>query len=531
MTKSQLVKDMLSALDNHEYLVYYQPQYDHSNAYMVGAEALVRWDHPQQGILGPYDFVPQFEDIGQIDRLDAYVYEEVCRYLSTRLSAGKYVVPISVNCSRQDIFHSDFVDRLEDIRKRYDVPARYLRIEITESAAVDGSFIVADFVEKLHRLGYVVEMDDFGSGYSSLNVLKDIEFDVVKLDMKFFEGTIGGRGGVIIASVVQMCQGIGATVVAEGVETVEQADFMRSVGSNYVQGYLYSKPVPEQAFDQLLEQTTIAPMRPMELSYTTLESSGFSNPESQESLIFNRFVGPAAILMYGDDGSLRHAKINSRFIQELDVAFSEEEFLSLDPWTFFDEENRAVYQAALDKAVEKGEDTSCDTWCTVCSDLCGDAKVYLRSEFQLLGRFGNAYQFFASIRNFTLDRLSYEAVEESERKFRNASEQANVYAWEYDIPTKIMRPCVRCMRDLELPKILNNYPESAIEAGIFPPDYADMYRDMMRRVDEGESNLEAVIPLTADRIPFIVRYTVERDKHGRPVKAYGSATLVVDPQE
>ena len=133
------------------------------------------------------------------------------------------------------------------------------------------------------------------------------------------------------------------------------------------------------------------------------------------------------------------------------------------------------------------------------------------------------------VQNITAEKKRWDELYESERTFRFASEQANVYAWEYDISTKKMRPCFRCMRDLNLPPLVENYPEPAIEVGIFPPDYADMYREWMRKLDTGEvDTLEGIIPLTVGRVPFHVRYTLERDENGKPLKAYGSATLVVD---
>ena len=138
---------------------------------------------------------------------------------------------------------------------------------------------------------------------------------------------------------------------------------------------------------------------------------------------------------------------------------------------------------------------------------------------------------YAMVQNITAEKRAYMVMAESEQKFRFASEQANVYAWEYIISTRQMRPCYRCMRDLNLPPVVENYPEPAIEMGIFPPEVADDYREMMRKVDSGIPQIEAVFPLTACRVPFHVRYTTEFDENGRPLKAFGSATLVVDPSQ
>jgi hypothetical protein len=146
----------------------------------------------------------------------------------------------------------------------------------------------------------------------------------------------------------------------------------------------------------------------------------------------------------------------------------------------------------------------------------------------MIGKADNQYLFYAMVQNITAEKKSYTELANSEKRFRNAAEQINVYAWEYTIATKQMRPCYRCMRDLHLPPLIENYPEPAIENGIFPPDYADMYRDWHRQLEQGVEHLEAIIPLTVGRVPFHVRYTLERDENGKPLKAYGSAALVVD---
>ena len=134
------------------------------------------------------------------------------------------------------------------------------------------------------------------------------------------------------------------------------------------------------------------------------------------------------------------------------------------------------------------------------------------------------------VQNITAEKRHFDNLYNSERRFRYASEHANIYAWEVDIATREMRPCFRCMRDLNVPPVVHNYPEPLIKNGLFPPDYADMYREWMRKLESGEvDSLEGIIPLTVGRVPFYVRYTLERDETGRPLKAYGSATLVVEP--
>ena len=221
-------------------------------------------------------------------------------------------------------------------------------------------------------------------------------------------------------------------------------------------------------------------------------------------------------------------RVNKKYVKEIGMNMSEQDILNCEPWSCMDEHNKEIYIDALNRAVTTREEVSCETWRTFCSKTCGEDKICIRSFIRMIGKTDQQYLFYVMVQNITAEKKNFDALYNSERKFRFASEQANVYAWEYDVATKEMRPCFRCMRDLHVPPVVYNYPEPLIESGLFPPDYADMYRDWMKQIEEGVDHLEAIIPLTVGRIPFHVRYTTEFDENGKPLKAYGSATLVVD---
>ena len=527
LSEQEIIGMMDTALAKKQFIVYYQPQYDHSTGMLVGAEALVRWKHPEKGLVSPGIFIPIFEKNGFITKIDLYVFEQTCCFLHKCIEKGLALVPISTNFSRHDIFQQDFVEVLEKIRTKYDIPARYLRVEITESSIVGSSQYANDVVKKLHQYGYIVEMDDFGSGYSSLNVLKDIELDIIKLDMLFLsEKSESNRGGTILSSVVRMAKWLAMPVIAEGVEFVEQADFLRSIGCDYIQGYLYSKPLPEEQYEELLSGSIIGTKVPQRNWIETLNACDFWNPSSQETLIFSNYVGGAAIFDY-HNGKAEILRVNKKYLQEIGMNLSEKDLIETDPANFFDETNRKIYKEMLERAIETMDEQECETWRTLSSSCCGEDKMCIRCNVRLIGKSGDRYLFYAMIRNITTEKEHYNAILDSERRFKMASEQVNIYYWEYTIATKEMRPCFRCMRDLGLPALLTNYPDSAIEMGIFPPEVADMYRDWHVQIANGVPKLEAVIPLTVGRVPFHVRYTTEFDENGHPVKAYGSAALVV----
>ena len=527
LSEQEIVGSMAMGLANRQFVVHYQPQYDHCTRRLVGTEALIRWEHPAWGLVMPGAFIPIFEKNGFITQLDFYVFSQVCDFVRHCLDENLPVAPISTNFSRQDIFLPDFVERLEVIRKRYQVPVRLLRVEITESAVEGSNQFVSQVVNKLHQHGYEVEMDDFGSGYSSLNVLKDIELDTIKLDMLLLkDASDSNRGGTILSSVVRMAKWLKMSVIAEGVETLEQADFLRSIGCEYIQGYLYARPMPEQDFKQLLRDSMVGEISPQMKLIDKLNVADFWDPKSQETLIFSNFVGGAAIFEY-HDGKAELLRVNKKYLQEIGMNLSENDLVTTDPFTSFDDYNRKIYQDMLDRAIASMDEEECETWRTISSACCGEEKICIRSNVRVIGEGSGRYLFYAMIRNITAEKNRFQAYQDNERRFKAASEQVNIYYWEYTVATHEMRPCFRCMRDLGLPALLTNYPESAIEMGIFPPEVADQYRDWHRQIENGVKELEAIMPLTVGRVPFHVRYTTEFDEQGRPVKAYGSAALVV----
>jgi signal transduction histidine kinase/CheY-like chemotaxis protein len=248
-----------------------------------------------------------------------------------------------------------------------------------------------------------------------------------------------------------------------------------------------------------------------------------------DEVLFSRFAGPAAVLSVADD-KVSTLKLNDRFLPELGMNIAESEYISADPLSAFDETNRVVYLNAIRSCIRSKEEATCEVWRKLISNCCGGDMIYTRSRFVYMEEQDGKQLIYETIRNITPERRNLEALSDSERRYKLASEQINIYNWEYTIATKEMRPCYRCMRDLGLPALVSNYPEPAIEMGIFPPDYADMYRDMMRQVDAGIPEIEADIPLTVGRVPFRVKYTTEFDESGKPVKAFGSATLISETE-
>lgn len=245
--------DMHKAIVKNEFLMYLQPKYSISSNRIIGAEALARWDHTKKGMIPPSDFIPVFEMNGFILKLDRFIWESACKIIREWLDKGIKAVPISVNISRQYVQSFDVVDYILKLVEKYDIPINLLELEITESM---DSFGVDEIVAGMKKAGFKMLMDDFGSGYSSLNMLKTTQFDVLKIDRAFLnEFMASDRGRKIISHTISMSQDIGIDVIAEGVETLEQALFLECCGCDKAQGFYYSRPVPVEEFEKRLKET------------------------------------------------------------------------------------------------------------------------------------------------------------------------------------------------------------------------------------------------------------------------------------
>ena len=249
-------EDIDYALENGEFCCYLQPKCNAETGTIVGAEALVRWNHPKYGVISPGWFVPVLERAGRICHVDMFVWRFVVEMLGRWEREGRNLVPVSVNVSMMDIDQMDVADVIGGLLNEYDVDARLLRVEITESTVAKNLSMVKDTIRKLHARGIVVLMDDFGSAYSSLNMLKDINVDMIKLDAKFIELSKenAGKGVKIIQSIIVMAKKLHLMVIAEGAQTKEQVDWLEAVGCGYIQGYYFYPPLPVKRMETLLAE-------------------------------------------------------------------------------------------------------------------------------------------------------------------------------------------------------------------------------------------------------------------------------------
>lgn len=245
---------MEKALDNQEFKVYYQPKYDSATCEFVGAEALVRWYNDEIGMILPDDFIPVFENNGFIAELDKYMFEHVCIDIRKWLDEGCRVAPVSVNLSQQQLYNTRFIEEYQEILKKYDISAEYLQLELTETTLFSEAEILDDIIDNLHSVGFKILMDDFGTGYSSLSMLKNVSVDIIKLDKSFVDDIGDPKGDIVVSTIVSLGQLFNMRIVAEGVETKEQYEFLRDIFCDEIQGYYFSKPISSDEYRKMMVQ-------------------------------------------------------------------------------------------------------------------------------------------------------------------------------------------------------------------------------------------------------------------------------------
>ncbi|MEG0988430.1 MAG: EAL domain-containing protein [Clostridium sp.] len=300
--EQEITNEMNTALKQGQFQIYLQPQYNIHTNLPCGAEALVRWVHPTKGVIVPDVFIPVFERNGFITKLDYYVWEQACKCLHGWKMQGISPYPISVNVSRVNVYNPNLTEMLLELVNRYELEPKLLNLELTESAYTDNPTAMKKVMSQLQSHGFVVMMDDFGNGYSSLSCLKDIMIDVLKIDMRFLSVTeFPGRGENIIASIIRMAKWLEIPVIAEGAETAEQVDFLRSVGCDYVQGYYYAQPMPVAEYEKLCSKLRLGEQMLIDQSHNHYRYNDLFSLDQDMKTLFSSALQAAAIYEFSDD--------------------------------------------------------------------------------------------------------------------------------------------------------------------------------------------------------------------------------------
>ncbi|MDO4796898.1 MAG: EAL domain-containing protein [Coriobacteriales bacterium] len=342
------------ALLDGQISVWYQPQVDYTYGEIIGAEALARWHHPTLGWISPAEFIPVLENCGKVHALDLFVWEEACRSAGRwRNKADGKPVPISVNVSRTEMFELGLLEHFLELQQKYDLPVGSLHLEVTESAFVEEADRLYKVIERMRKHHVPVEMDDFGSGLSSLNMLKDVPVDVVKLDIGFLRSAMSeDRGGVVLGSVIRMLQGLDTPIIAEGVETLEQAEMLKNMGCHLMQGFHFSRPMPLDEFESFIT-TNRAVEHAAKRDRIDSHLEELMSIDSSSSFLFNHAIG-GMLYFFAGEGITESILVNDQFYEE--CGFDRKEFgnSKINPIAEIDQESRSTLWRAAAESREYG---------------------------------------------------------------------------------------------------------------------------------------------------------------------------------
>ncbi len=313
----KMLADFNSAMERGEIQFYLQPQVNVITERIVGAESLARWERPDGTTVPPMAFVPVLEKYGVVTNLDIRIWEQVCSWLKSLKDRGIRPVPVSVNVSRVDLFSMNVPEILSGLTAEYGLSTGMLKVEITESAYVDDSRTVRDMITDLRKRGFQVLMDDFGSGYSSLNMLRNISLDAIKLDAQFLRFSIGEerRGVNILESVISMTKSLATPVIVEGVETRELVRFLKDMGCRYIQGFYYYQPMPKESFETILQNPQKVDYQGIVLQRNQqIHTREFLDEEIYSDAMLNNILGPVAFYsLNGEDVDIE--RFNQQFVE------------------------------------------------------------------------------------------------------------------------------------------------------------------------------------------------------------------------
>lgn len=520
----EVVAGVESALREDRIELFLQPKCNIRTGKIVGAEALARWRHPERGIVAPGEFIPLIERNGLVRSLDLRVWEKTAAWIRGLIDEGVQPVPVSVNVSRADIYLVDVAAELHALVERYGIEPSLIEVEITESAYSERPDRIVAAFDELAERGFTVLMDDFGSGYSSLNMLKDINVDVLKIDMRFLDRD-DRRSKDIMESVIRMARWLDLPVIAEGVETREQVNFLLDVGCSYAQGYYYARPMEAAAFEALLtdgskvqhEQCALQDARRPILDFRDLLHENTISDRMLSSII-----GSVALYSYAD-GDLRLIRGNEAY-RRLIATLGEgvngaEEGGSLLP--FVHDEDRDALVAAAEETVRSCPDDGVEVVVRrMGTNGCHWHKMRL---FHLNTTNGSA-TVYGSVTDVT-ERMEYmEALRKSEQRFEMTLEASGTVVFELDIPTRTARYSEFLQQAFGLAETVANAPEGFIEKGTVAEESIEDFRAIYRDLYAGAPRTSAVVrAIMGDGSRAWNRVTLLAmpNEAGAPVKAVG----------
>lgn len=519
----ELLNGLDSSLKNGEFKIYIQPKCNMRTEKITGGEVLVRWQHPQKGMIPPKDFIPIFEKNGFIKNLDKYVWEETAKWMHKRNSAGKPVFPVSVNISRIDIFGIDVCQFFETLIHKYKLHRDWIELEITESACINQTEEVISVINKLMDNGFTVSMDDFGSGYSSLNMLKDINIDVLKLDMRFLDND-KEKSRSILESVVRMARWMDLKIIAEGVEHKKQVDFLKNIGCTYAQGFYYYKPMPLQEFEELLENPEKVDFNDSYMKEdnpsTLIHMREFLAEDVLSEVILNNLMG--MVVIYSFDGKqVEVVQGNLRYYQTLHPKRPHGRDVSRAASEQIVEADRKLFLQGFRDAKPAGDAGASVTLRRYLDD---GSRVWLRLQIFFLSEKNGKGIYYASISDVTGYMEALEKARVSEALFKTAVESCEIIIFELDIASRKIYYSRRTQEILGVEENFCDAPDGLFKQGCISPEDEKEIRKMYDAIYRGEASASCQVKIMLQDGTVVESQTTLiaiPDEEGKVVKALG----------
>ncbi len=508
--ENRLAGEMESALESGQFQVWYQPQVNYESGKITGAEALVRWAHPEDGIIPPYRFIPLFEKNGFITKLDHYIWDRVCAFQRSWIDSGNEACPVSINISRRDIYNDDLVLAITSLMDKYSLDPSLLHLEITESVYMASPEKMNRIVDLLRSKGFIVEIDDFGSGYSSLNTLKDMRVNTLKLDMKFLQHSENSdRSGRIISAMIRMADWLDVGTIAEGVETKEQADFLKSMGCVHLQGYYFYKPMEEEKYRALLSQKDVAlKERPVARSYPG-GALDFMDSSAQTTLVFNSFTGNAMIADY-HDGTLELLRVNDRLMAAFHDKHEDINVFRRDILSRLTPDQQDILKRAMDKAVLEQKETDCTLKVSPVSP--GQELYWVNVHMRVISTRDDSSVLYFSLVDTTSERKVEEYKKELETIFKNVPAGILTFEIEEDesIRYQYISDRVYEIFGLDAEKYSSDESKKQLDLGITP----EMVQELLKSPGQEVHYFTKYFPRSGDEKSFWLQYDMVLQEEG-----------------
>lgn len=489
--EQEISNEMHRALAEKQFLVYIQPKFDLNNFSVIGAEALVRWNHPEKGIIPPIKFIPIFEKNGFITELDMYVFEEVCIKQRELLDKGVPVVPISVNLSRADIYKPNLCDYIVDMMAHYGLDHHLIEFEITETSYTQDSEQLIEIVTKLRELGFAISMDDFGTGYSSLNMLSEVPVDLLKIDMRFLKNLneSDAKSTSIIHFIVYMAKWLNLPVIAEGVETLEHVEYLRSVGCFNGQGYFFAKPFPLSEYEERVSNSTFSVPVKSQNYDQLIPVDDLWNSSSSFSHLFNSLACPLTLMELKGD-NLEMIRANQSFYNEIMPNSQALALTSCHALDVLMPEDRSRVLETLQKLDEN------NNWAEfvlrVVSPETG-ALYWHNARFSYIQKTYNSKIFIMHVDNVTEFKNRELVCDLQEERINAVLEFAKSIVLDVNITDKKIRMGSGVAETLGMSKTVVSYPEDIIDDFVFPFEQKEEFRSLTENVFAGREQEKPVL--------------------------------------